>query len=183
MIFILVPGSITKAKTALNTKTKRKYSPIFLKHILRMGTLDSINDKSRFERYPYDCTADWFAEIKLHLSEKLNTIHHNLKIIFWSVLLSEPGGLIQREHTDYPPDLPFPVFSGIVSIDDSTTLNIRDGNMRRCVRILAGECLIFNGNVIHSGSSYSIENRRLFLTPICFGLKKGTKVDRKSNLG
>lgn len=162
----LSPWVITKAKTALTTKTKRNYQSIFLKHILRMGILESINDKSRFQRFPYECNAEWFNEIKLHLSEKLNTIHSNLKIVFWSVLLSEPGGQIQREHTDYPSDLPFPVFSGIVSIDDSTTLNIRDGNMRRCVRILAGECLIFNGNVIHSGSSYSTQNRRLFFKAI-----------------
>jgi hypothetical protein len=128
------PRVITKGKF-LNTKTMRNYKPIFLKYILRMGKLDS--SKSLFQRYPFDSNTDRFVEGKLHLSEKLNTIHPNLKISFWSVLLSEPGGLIQREHTDYPSDLPFPVFSGIRNVDDDTTLHIR-GSARTCVSIWAG---------------------------------------------
>ena len=50
----------------------------------------------------------------------------HLKIVFQSVLWSKPGGPIQREHQDYP-SLDFPVFSIIVSLDDSTTLDIVEG--------------------------------------------------------
>jgi hypothetical protein len=78
----------------------------------------------------------------------------DLKIVFQSVLWSTPGGPIQREHQDYP-SLDFPMFSIIVSMDDSSTLDIFEGSSRRRrIRILQGECLIFTGELLHT--------RRLF---------------------
>jgi hypothetical protein len=91
--------------------------------------------------------------------------------------LSLPNGKIQREHTDYQSELLFPVFSGIVSFDDSTTLDIREGSVRRRVRILKGECVIFQGNVIHSGSSYLKSNRRLFFKAMPAGYDLPTRAD------
>jgi hypothetical protein len=76
---------------------------------------------------------------------------------------------MQRDHTDYQSELLFPVISGIVSFDDSTTLDIREGFVRRTVRILKGECLIFRGYVIHSDSSYKKYNRRLFFKAMPVG--------------
>jgi hypothetical protein len=72
---------------------------------------------------------------------------------------------MQSEHADYP-DLLFPCFSGLLSFDDSTKLHIREGNRVREIRILAGECIIFTGEVMHFGASYKKDNRRIFFKAI-----------------
>ena len=70
------------------------------------------------------------------------------------------------------------MFSIIVSFDDSTTLHIVEGaSRRRKIKILSGECIIFTGELLHAGSSYSVPNRRLFLKAIPFNRELPEKAD------
>ena len=99
------------------------------------GPVSRSNNRFRLQHSNFKCNQDWFLSTTLHLQEKLNTIHPHLQVIFWSVLWSKPSHFIQKEHVDYMA-LHFPVFSGIVSFDDKTTLDIREGNERKRIRIL-----------------------------------------------
>ena len=66
------------------------------------------------------------------------------------------------EHTDFHV-MSFPKFAAILSIDNSTKLDIRNAdNEWITVDIPRGEMLDFRGDVLHHGSKYSSTNKRLY---------------------
>ena len=168
--------TIAEATNWLNAlKNKRFQKNIWKQQMNEHGVNDTILGSFRFQLTNFQNNTPWFNEIKQQVQNKLNSIMKHFKIVFQSVLWSTPGGPIQREHQDYH-SLDFPVFSIIVSMDDSTTLDIVEGSSRRRkIRILQGECLIFTGELLHAGSSYTAPNRRLFFKAIPFHAELPTK--------
>ena len=129
-------NTVLRCFTWLNRISKRKFVRIFKGHYDDFTSIDDDN-RLQFERPNIDNA--WFRDIVTCLQAKLDTIQRGLKIVYWSVLWSKPGGVMQSEHADYP-DLLFPCYSGLLSFDDSTKLHIREGNKVREIIILAGEC-------------------------------------------
>ena len=138
---------------------------IWYQYLNEKGENEVVFDDYRFQLTKFKNNADYFTELLQQIQAKLNTICRDLKIVYKSVWWSKPNGPTQREHQDYPA-LDFPLFSIIVTLDDSKTLDIVEGVVkRRKIRLLSGECLIFTGELLHAGSSYSVSNRRHFSKP------------------
>ena len=68
----------------------------------------------------------------------------------------------QAEHADFYV-MSFPKFAAILSIDESTKLDIRNADNEWVkVDTPCGEMLVFRGDVLHHGSKYTSNNKRLY---------------------
>lgn len=83
------------------------------------------------------------------------------------VLQSRKGCLQQQWHTDYDPATVTASesvsMSVILALTDGTSLEVMDGQGRpRHISLKKGEVCLFDGDMIHAGSAYAIDNIRLF---------------------
>ena len=75
---------------------------------------------------------------------------------------------VQEHHKDIV-DPKFPCFAGLVSLDDDTNICLRDleSSSRtttsfKTIRIGVGRVLVFRGDLLHGGGTYTAENRRIY---------------------
>ena len=100
----------------------------------------------------------------------MDIAYPDLQLELVTVFKSLPGGGQQSWHADFSV-FNFPRFAGLISLDDSTKLIIKnDGNEGdRVLRILEGEMVIFRGALVHAGAAYEKENRRIYFKAIPIG--------------
>lgn len=83
------------------------------------------------------------------------------------VLCSHKGCRQQQWHTDYDPAAITPgesvSMSVILALTDGTSLEVMDGQGRpRHISLKRGEVCLFDGDLPHAGSAYTMDNIRLF---------------------
>lgn len=129
-----------------------------------------------------------FQEIK-NLRRIVHTLDPKWKIKEMRFLKSLPGGEEQQVHQDYlEEEMDGNAASFIVSFDDNTKIETFDGSFKnvatakkKTIRIPSGFCLFFRGDLLHHGSSFTSENRRLHGKLVHEGAK--TKGDDVQLLG
>ena len=124
------------------------------------------NKRMQMENFEEDLRTchkkNWFHPLQSRLHDQLGLFQKDLVIKHWALLRSLPGCPTQSTHEDVP-DLCFPCIMGIVSMDDSTTLNIPDKHgANHFISIPAGFVLYFRGDLIHGGSPYDHINTRIY---------------------
>ena len=105
--------------------------------------------------------ARWAAHLKQRMEEQLEFIHEGVEVVWWAVLGSKGGGKKQASHLDYE-DWDFPRFAGIVAIEENTTVDIGTDEVFETIQIQPGEMVVFRGDVMHSGSAYAEDNKRIY---------------------
>ena len=78
-----------------------------------------------------------------------------------ALLLSKASSPQQVAHYNFDPS-PEPLYSGILSFSDSTTLTIPKDKDFKHVRVPRVFVIVFSASCCHCGSPYVEENRRLF---------------------
>lgn len=129
-------------------------------------------------------TKKFLTALDEFLIEKISSVLTPSK---WNVIKSKAGCQDQAPHCDYVPDLPLArapdekmPLSVLVSLMPGTQLNIWPNSIRlvslggrmlkemepipcEVLKLDAGDVLVFRGDFIHAGSSYSKDNYRLHM--------------------
>ena len=160
-------STLDKLTAFINAQEDEVYSPIFKKHNRLIGDPDydweSEPDPFRMQYVvPHYISELAFKDIDQSIVNVIRPFLPSFKPRHHSILWSLPGGGDQSKHYDFHKTT-FPRFAGILSLDDSTKLGIRNAeNEWITVNIPRGEMLIFRGDVMHHGSKYESTNKRLY---------------------
>lgn len=104
----------------------------------------------------------WFLHLKKTVEEQLQCIHEDMEVKYWSVLWSTKGCKRQTTHQDFGDNvLNYPILAGIVSFDDSTTLDIDEPTHVK-LSLPSNYMVVFRGDLEHSGSAYEVSNKRIY---------------------
>ena len=123
-----------------------------------------------------------FFHMKDRIESMVEFIHppsidgKKLTMKHFALLLSIAPCPQQVEHQDFEPSAE-PLYSGILSLEDGTTLTFGRKGEYKHVAVPKGYVIVFHADCSHCGSSYSKDKRRLFfkLTPKGFNLSKEVK--------
>ena len=139
---------------------------------LETATEESRMDSHRFQVNEIErfFKGKWWPNIKKRVQEQLDFIYPNLRMCHVSALRSLPGGPEQEMHCDFS-YYDFPKFAGIISLSDNNTLEIKGKGKEpnTTLPILRSEVVIFRGDLMHAGSSYKEENKRIYFKAIPVG--------------
>lgn len=186
----LDPETIDSCKNDIYACDNRHFEPIFSKHTPSGDGSRTLTPESDDKRWQTRRTIPqfynkrkWYRTLMVNLTKVLDTILPEMEVSDCRILLSLADCKLQSFHMDIPYPT-FPCFAGIISVDDSTNVVLKDMNHRvhdpgKVIDIQRGDVVIFRGDLMHAGGAYESENRRIYFK----ALPKGSKLCKKTQRG